>query len=90
MQAKLTNLKSIPFEDLQTIIECVAASQSGTAIFVPVINSFETAVLILLFVGAKKSSVTAIVPTTSPVTNLGSISFFKFSSPYLIIASENK
>jgi hypothetical protein len=48
---------------------------SGTAIFVPEINSFETSVLILLFVGAKKSSVTAIVPTTSPVTNLGSISF---------------
>ena len=68
----------------------MAASQSGTAIFVPEINSSDTSVLILLLVGAKKSSVTAIVPTTSPVTSLGSISFLSSSLPYLIKASVNK
>ena len=40
--------------------------------------------------GAKKSSVTASVPTISPLTSFGRIFFLRSSLPYFIIASVNK
>ena len=63
---------------------------SGTAIFLPFIFPDSQDNLILSFEGAKRSSVTAKVPMTSPDTNFGRRSFFISSLPYLIIASVNK
>ena len=40
--------------------------------------------------GARKSSVTANVPTISPLTSFGRISFLRSSFPYLIMVSVNK
>ena len=63
---------------------------SGTAIFVPVTLLLTDVTLILLSVGARRSSVTASVPTHSPETSFGKISFFISSLAYLIIVSVNK
>ena len=63
---------------------------SGTAIFLPLILLFKTSVLILEEDGAIKSSATASVPTISPLTSFGKISFLSSSLPYFMTASVNK
>ena len=80
----------MPEVEFETTSECVAIPASGTAIFLPVKRLLSVNVLILVFEGAKRSSVTAKVPIISPDINLGRISCLTSSSAYLIIASVNK
>ena len=74
-----TNWSDTPFSFFATTMAWVAISASGTAILEPFNKLFSHRDDMLDEEGALNSSVTAKVPTTSPDTSLGKISFFMSS-----------
>ena len=75
-----TSCSDTPESVFATTIAWVAISASGTAIFVPLILPSLKVRLIFSADGAFNSSATARVPTISPLTSFGSISFLIESS----------